>query len=245
MSYSKAEHDLCQTVYLRVVGLFAHTSSMTQSLKDIFWNDLTLRCIKWEPYFDVYEQYFASWRDRSPTLVEVGVYGGGSLEMWTKYFDPGSTIWGIDCDPKAAGYDIPGARVALGDQSDRQFWKNFLQHTPKIDLFLDDGGHRMHEQIITFECVWPHISENGIYICEDTHTSFWNEYGAVQGADTFLAYSKRTVDVLYRNHMRTDRPNSSMIGLLRDLKSVAFYDSMVVFQKGRSKFDWCEVNGIS
>lgn len=218
---------------------------MTKSLQDIFWNDLTLRSIKWLPYFDVYEQYFSSWRDKSPTFVEVGVYGGGSLEMWTKYFGPQSNIWGVDCDTSLTDVNINGARIAIGDQSDRTFWQNFLQHTPKIDLFLDDGGHRMHEQIITFECVWPHISENGVYICEDTHTSYWQEYGAVPGADTFLAYSKRAIDVLYRNHMRSDRPNANMIKLLKDLKCVAFYDSMVVFVKGREKFDWCEVNGIS
>jgi hypothetical protein len=217
---------------------------MTKSLKEIFWNDLTLRSIKWEPYFDVYEQFFGSWRDRNPTFVEVGVYGGGSLEMWTKYFGSGANIWGVDIDPAVLGYNIPGANIVLGDQSDRNFWTNFLKQAPRIDLFLDDGGHRMHEQIITFECVWPHISENGVYICEDTHTSYWEEYGAVPGGDTFLNYSKRAIDVLYRNHMRSDRSNSRMIPLLHDLKSVCFFDSMVVFQKGRGKFDWCEVNGI-
>jgi hypothetical protein len=26
-------------------------------------------------------------------------------------------------------------------------------------------------------------------------------------------------------------------------RSVAFFDGMVVFRKGRQRFDWCEVNG--
>jgi hypothetical protein len=216
---------------------------MTSSLADIFWNQLTRRAIKWEPYFEVYEEYFGSWRNRSPVFVEVGVFGGGSLEMWTKYFDSGSQIWGIDNDPKVAENPIPGANLAIGDQGDPEFWKAFLQQAPKIDLFLDDGGHRMHQQLTTFECVWPHMSENGVYVVEDTHTSFWQEYGAVPGAQTFLDYAKASVDVLHRNHYRQDRPNNQMIRLLRDLKSVTFFDSMVVFRKGRRSFDWAEVNG--
>lgn len=159
-----------------------------KSLQEIFWNDLSLKSIKWEPYFDVYEEYFGPWRTRSPVFVEVGIMGGGSLEMWTKYFDPGATIWGIDYDVTKRDLQIPGASIEIGDQSDRLFWRDFLTKVPKIDLFLDDGGHRMHEQIITFEMVWPHISENGVYICEDTHTSYWEEYGAVQDATTFTEF---------------------------------------------------------
>lgn len=214
-----------------------------KSLQEIFWNDLSLKSIKWEPYFDVYEEYFGPWRTRSPVFVEVGIMGGGSLEMWTKYFDPGATIWGIDYDVTKSDLQIPGASIEIGDQSDRLFWRDFLTKVPKIDLFLDDGGHRMHEQIITFEMVWPHISENGVYICEDTHTSYWEEYGAVQDATTFIEYSKRAVEVLHRNHIRTARTHSPMIKMLRDLHSVSFFDSMVVFRKGRQRFDWCEVNG--
>lgn len=214
-----------------------------KSLQEIFWNDLYLKSIKWEPYFDVYEEYFGLWRTRSPVFVEVGIMGGGSLEMWTKYFDPGATIWGIDYDVTKRDLQIPGASIEIGDQSDRLFWRDFLTKVPKIDLFLDDGGHRMHEQIITFEMVWPHISENGVYICEDTHTSYWEEYGAVQDATTFIEYSKRAVEVLHRNHIRGSRSHTPMIKLLKDLHSVAFFDSMVVFRKGRQRFDWCEVNG--
>ena len=214
-----------------------------KTLQEIFWNDLSLKSIKWEPYFDVYEEYFSAWRTSSPVFVEVGIMGGGSLEMWTKYFDPGAEIWGIDYDNSKRDLQIPGASIEIGDQSDRGFWQNFLTKVPKIDLFVDDGGHRMHEQIITFEMVWPHISENGVYICEDTHTSYWAEYGAVQDATTFLEYSKRAVEVLHRNHIRGARTHTNMIKLLSNLHSVSFFDSMVVFRKGRQRFDWCEVNG--
>jgi hypothetical protein len=213
------------------------------SLHDIFWNQLTHKSIKWSSYLDVYDQYFHKWRNTRPTFVEVGVYGGGSLEMWTKYFGPSAHIWGIDNDHRAATFDIPGTQVAIGDQGDPGFWQQFLSIVPKIDLFLDDGGHRMNQQITTFECVWPHISENGIYICEDTHTSYWQEFGAVDGEETFLTFAKRSVDILHRNHMRgPHRPNMHLLPLLRDLQSVSFFDSMVVFCKGRQAFDWCEVN---
>jgi len=45
----------------------------------------------------------------------------------------------------------------------------------------------MHEQIITFEEIYNHINQNGVYLCEDTHTSYWPEYnGGLLKKDTFI-----------------------------------------------------------
>lgn len=211
---------------------------MTTS-KEIFLNQVTRKTTKWEPYFDVYDEYFHAWKSQSPVFVEVGVAHGGSLEMWTKYFDPGAQIYGIDVQPQVSE-PIPGAQIVVGDQADRNFWKNFLNQVPQIDLFLDDGGHFMHQQIITLECVWPHISENGVYICEDTHTSYMPQY--THGAsETFLDYTKHLMDLMHRNHHmgRISLRNSE---LFQDLASVCVHDSMVILRKGRKKFDLIEVN---
>ena len=36
---------------------------------------------------------------------------------------------------------------------------------------LDDGGHLNTQQLNTFKKLFPKISEDGVYICEDIHTS--------------------------------------------------------------------------
>ena len=55
-------------------------------LRSIFDSGLSLRCDKWDSYFEVYEEYLSKFVNKSPVVVEIGVAGGGSLEMWKKYF---------------------------------------------------------------------------------------------------------------------------------------------------------------
>jgi cephalosporin hydroxylase len=44
-----------------------------------------------------------------------------------------------------------------------------------LDVILDDGSHKWSHQIISFETLWPHVSTGGVYIVEDTITSYWPE----------------------------------------------------------------------
>ena len=69
---------------------------------------------------------------------------------------------------------------------------------PQVDIVIDDGGHRMQQQITSFEELYPHIQPHGVYLCEDIHTSFWPDFdGGYRRAGTFLEYSKGLIDRLY------------------------------------------------
>ena len=152
-------------------------------LRDIFYNDITLNADKWDPYFDVYETHFAQYIGKSPNVVEVGVWKGGSIQMWERYFGEGSRIHGIDINPNIKEF-LPHMRkdtkLTVGDQESREFWKKFLGEVKDIDIFIEDGGHSMQQQIVTFEEVFPVLKVGGVYLCEDTHTSY-EEVGGDQG----------------------------------------------------------------
>ena len=107
-----------------------------------------LKSDKWIHYFDIYDQYFNKFRNKSPTMVEVGVYDGGSIETWVEYFGDGAKVCGIDIEPRVAS--IEGAHLFQGDQGNPNFWDEFLKQVPSIDCFVDDGSHEMNHQIITF-----------------------------------------------------------------------------------------------
>lgn len=51
---------------------------------------------KWVHYFDIYERHFSRFRNRKMTILEIGVYQGGSLQMWKNYFGPQAEIYGVD-----------------------------------------------------------------------------------------------------------------------------------------------------
>lgn len=191
---------------------------------------------KWEPYFEVYERHLRRFQTRdSFNLVEVGVQKGGSLDMWNTFFCGKANIVGIDVDPECAKlvYDTPKIKVEIGDQGDAAFWDKFLAENPVIDVFVDDGGHYMDQQILTFEKVFPKMPVGSIFICEDCHTSYMSHNGGgLNRKGTFIEYAKDYVDVLHydwKETYTTDLEKKWKIG--KDLTGVFFYDSMVVFEK--------------
>lgn len=194
---------------------------------------------KWDSYFDVYERHLNKFERMQPlNIVEVGTQKGGSLDMWSQYFPhPRTTITGIDVDLECAKlkYDNPNISVVIGDQGNHEFWRDFLSESPPIDIFVDDGGHFMDQQIITFVNVFPTMPIGSIYICEDTHTSFMPyNGGGMAKQNTFLHFAYTVVDMLHVDWW-DQKPNDEERGkierLIKDLTSVHFYDSMVVFEK--------------
>jgi cephalosporin hydroxylase len=169
------------------------------------------------------------------TLVEVGTQKGGSLEMWSEYLGSGSEIIGIDIDPECAKlkYDYSGVKVVIGDQGDPKFWDDFLLKHPKIDIFIDDGGHFMDQQILTFEKVFPTMPIGGIYFCEDCHTSYMPyNGGGLRNRNSFIEYAKSYIDVIHSDWIMdidAELERRKVIG--KDLTSIHFYDSLVVLEK--------------
>jgi hypothetical protein len=212
-------------------------------IKDIFMNKITLMGDKWEPYFEVYETYFNKFKGKSPTVVEVGIFGGGSMQLWKEYFGKGAKIYGIDINENTLQLELDGVKVAVGDQGNPEFWDEFLKKVPEIDCFVDDGGHWMHQQIVTFLKVWPHISEGGVYICEDTHTSYWKHYGGgFKNEGSMIEFCKNIIDLMHRDHLEDTAPPKELLEIMHDIGSIHFYDSQVVIMKNRKPFNRIIVN---
>lgn len=169
--------------------------------------------------------------------------------MWSKFFGSESKLYGIDVDIHCANlkYDNPNVNIIIGDQESSVFWDKILPSIGPIDVFIDDGGHTMRQQIVTFEKVWSQIKRNGVFICEDTHTSYFNDYwgGGYKKQSTFLEYTKDFVDILHLkktdqyihllgqdvSNIIKENKNLSSKEFAHDLSSIHFYDSMVVIEK--------------
>ena len=198
------------------------------SFEQLFYENNDRLVNKWTCYFNVYDRYFEKYRGKELVILEIGVSQGGSLSMWKKYFGEGAKIYGIDINPKCKELEEEGITIFIGSQEDRNFLKTVKTQIPKIDILLDDGGHTMKQQIVTFEEMFSHVKGDGVYICEDCHTSYWPVYGGgYLRRGTFIEYSKKLIDKLnawHYNKMNVD-------DFTRTVKSISFYDSMVVFEK--------------
>jgi Methyltransferase domain len=182
-------------------------------------------------YFDIYDRYFARYRNTEVCFVEIGVYNGGSLQMWKHYFGSKARIFGVDINPECKQLEEEQVKIYIGDQADKGFLEQLTKQIPRPDIVLDDGGHFMDQQINTFEVLYPHVAPDGIYMCEDMHTSYRRNYGGgFKARGTFVEYSKNFIDYLNVKHCaRLQKPK--VLEFARSAYGLHYYDSVLVIEK--------------
>lgn len=192
--------------------------------------------VKWTGYFDVYERHLSKFVGKSPKILEIGVLGGGSIELWLKYFGEGTQVIGLDIDSRCLQYKYDGnAQIVLGDQGNPAFWDEFLDKHTDFDIIIDDGSHIMSHQILTLQKTFPHLKLGGVFMCEDTHTSYWpNWNGEYDKPGTFLDYSKYLSDIMNQQHFQ-NKMDPAVLKTFENLYSMSFYNSMVVLEKEELK----------
>lgn len=186
---------------------------------------------KWLHYFDPYHRHLARFRGTAATLLEIGVFHGGSLQMWKHYLGPDSRIVGVDIVPACKAFEEERISIRIGDQEDRAFLRRLADEFAPFDVIIDDGGHTMGQQIAAFEELFPRMGDHGVYIAEDLHTSYWAEHGGgYRRPGTFIEYAKSLVDQLNAWHTRT--PDTfSVDDFTLQAGSMHFYDSMLVIER--------------
>ena len=96
-----------------------------------------------------------------------------------------------------------------------------------VDIVIDDGGHTMNQQIVSFEELFPIVSSDGVYLCEDTGTSFMPIYGGGYRGKSFIDYSKRMVDGFYKDTIDDEYGNAYDAYI----KSISYYSGLVFIEK--------------
>jgi hypothetical protein len=187
---------------------------------------------KWHHYLPLYDHYFESFRrrERPVRLLEIGVAEGGSLQLWRGYFGPKSVISGIDINPACGAFDgEDGNRVRIGSQADPKFLRDVVGQMGGVDIVIDDGSHENALTRASFDTLFPLLSDGGLYVVEDLHTSYWRNFGGgYYGHTGFLSVCKRLIDDIHHWY----HPNGQMISAARDMVGgIHFHDSIVFIDK--------------
>jgi hypothetical protein len=191
---------------------------------------------KWVHYFEVYDRFFHNFRHKKIKFLEIGVDNGGSTRMWKDYFGPNAEIIGVDINPDCKSLETENIEIWIGDQSDQSFWESLLKVHPEFDIILDDGGHTMDQQIITFEALFPSIKNGGLYLCEDVHTSYFPSHGGgIRRSNTFITWMKDLVDEMHSWYHRPVGEVFKNNQRFQEILSVCFFDSVVVVEKRNKK----------
>jgi hypothetical protein len=152
--------------------------------------------------------------------------------MWRRYFPKGKIV-GVDFYEKRLR---TGSRIRIyrGDQSDEHFLTQLIAEIGRPDIIIDDGSHVNSHVIKSFEVLFPLLKDDGIYVVEDTQTSYWPQTGGSSDdllhANTSMSLFKRLVDGL--NHEEFIRPGYVPSYYDTHLTALHFYHNLVFAQKG-------------
>jgi hypothetical protein len=101
-------------------------------------------------------------------ILEIGVKGGASLELWKGLF-PDAQVYGADIKPTANRLS-EGITVLSVDQARPETIAAIGEEFGPFDFVSDDGSHVGLHQVTTLHAVLPHLSPGALYVMEDTHT---------------------------------------------------------------------------
>jgi hypothetical protein len=189
-------------------------------------------------YAQHYEDAFRNLRRRKINILEIGIggykaprKGGGSLRMWRTYF-PHGHVYGVDIWDKSP-HSEKRITIFQGSQADPEFLDRVVHEIGKIDIIVDDGSHQNEHVLFSFQHLFPHLADGGIYVVEDTETSYWQEAGGNEvdrnDCSTSMGYFKSLVDGLNWEQFRgTYHPTYFDL----NIKSIAFYHNLIFIRKG-------------
>lgn len=126
-------------------------------------------------YIPVYESHMT--RTTGVDLLEVGVCFGHSVGMWAEYLTD-SNVVGLDVDLSRVWFDRDRLGCLLQvDATDGAALDAALGFRT-FDYVIDDGSHRLGDQLATFGILWPRVRPGGTYFIED-----------IDGTDALIALS--------------------------------------------------------
>jgi len=185
---------------------------------------------KWHHYIPLYDKYFSRFRNSPVRFLEIGVFRGGSLQMWRKYFGDSAVIFGVDSDPACDELNGQSGQVRIGSQDDPNFLEHVIDEMGGVDIVLDDGSHQTKHQIESFKFLFPRMSKGGIYMVEDLHTSFWRGYGGGYGRNSnFFGFS---ADMINDMHHWWHFDRLKYPSLKNMCSGIHIHDSIAVFERG-------------
>ena len=229
------------------LGRFVTRNEIIGFLIGLIWGrNLTKLAIiyntdKWGDHFYTphYQHHLKKFKYKRMNVLEIGVggydsphKGGNSLRMWKRYF-PFAKIFSLDIYDKSP-QEERRIKIFRGSQVDHDFLDKVVNETGEFDIIIDDGSHINEHVIESFKYLFPKLKNGGVYVAEDTQTSYWEDYGGdsedLKNEKTMLNYFKQLTDTL--NHVELLRKDYEPSYYDKHIVSMHFYHNMVFIHKG-------------
>lgn len=206
---------------------------------------------KWSIYLSEYNRIFNDYREEPVKMLEIGVQNGGSLEIWSKYFQRGEKFIGCDINPDCSILKFDDKRISLvvGDANVDSVQAEILEHSSEFNIVIDDGSHLSSDIVESFARYFPKIVDGGVFVAEDLHCSYWQEYeGGLFDPLSSIAFFKSLADVINHEHWGVDKKRIDLFNgfrakynfeldddLLKRVHSIEFINSICVVRKSTAQ----------
>lgn len=190
-------------------------------------------------YIPLYERFFRPLRKQVKSILEIGIggyddpkSGGESLRIW-KYYFMHAQVFGLDIYEKSFPKE---ARIHTfqGSQTDAEILSTIHGKAGDFDIIIDDGSHRSPHVIESFGLLFPMLKEGGLYVVEDTQTSYWPQYEGAgiesNESSTTSNFFKQLTDGL--NHAEFLIPDYKPTITDLQITGIYFAHNIIVVEKG-------------
>ena len=219
-------------------------------LKDLYQKHSGKVSDKWTIYLDKYDKKLNPYQKHQVKLFEIGILNGGSLEIFSKYFFNAELILGCDIDPKCRElhYDQSNIKTIIGDVNENKIKDEIIKYS-KFDIILDDGSHNSNDVVRTFCNYFNHLKDEGLFIIEDLHCSYWREHGGgLFYPISSINFFKKLIDIINHEHWGIEKKRDWLLrGFSTNYKanvenleldkihSIEFINSLCFIKKKASK----------
>jgi hypothetical protein len=195
---------------------------------------------KYGPHYDL---FFRPYKWRRIKLLEIGIggyatlTGGRSINAWRWYF-PFAKFVACDVEDKSK---LQNSAVTIYriDQFDESDLSALVTKERSFDIIIDDGSHINAHQIFTFNKLFSSLRDRGIYVIEDTQTSYWPHMGGHHIGETGhscmdyfleLAHYLNACEFLPDQGARQD-----LMDLSESISTISFHHNLIFIKKDMAR----------
>lgn len=115
----------------------------------------------------VYENLFKDIRHTTSKILEIGIYGGGSMLLWKDYF-PNAHVYGVDISYYVKEFAFDSRITQIISNA---YTKNFVDilADSSFDIIIDDGPHDFESFVFFIQNYWSKVKPSGYLIIEDIY----------------------------------------------------------------------------
>lgn len=131
-------------------------------------------------YLPLYEKLLSSRKNTARNVLEIGIYKGGSIKLWSDYFKD-ATVFGLDCMNMSDVWDEIKNKdnIKLYTSVDAYNYNfiltEFFDKSRTFDVILDDGPHSLDSMKAVVNTYSRLLADDGILIVEDVQHWSWIE----------------------------------------------------------------------